>query len=140
MKEREITICGKQVKMIYCTATENAFEEITEKSISVFVPKFGKDDEGKDIITKPAEAKIGDYVSLAIAGIVAAYAKDKKDTPISTEYVLYNCPPTERNDMIVAIAELRNEWYSIPKVVADTVKAENEQAGQGEGDEDTPKN
>ena len=140
MKEREITICGKQVKMIYCTATENAFEEITEKSISVFVPKFGKDDEGKDIITKPAEAKIGDYVSLAIAGIVAAYARDKKDTPISTEYVLYNCPPTERNDMIVAIMDLRNEWYSIPKVVAETIEAENRHAGEGEAEGETAKN
>ena len=140
MKEREISICGKQVKMIYCTATENTFEEISGKSISVFVPKFGKDEEGKDIITEPAEAKIGDYVSLAIAGIVAAYVKDKKDTPISTEDVLYNCPPAERNDMIVTITELRNEWYSIPKVVADTIEAENGQAGQGEAEEGAAKN
>ena len=30
--------------MIYCAATESGYEDISGKSISVFVPEFGKDD------------------------------------------------------------------------------------------------
>ena len=103
--------------MIYCSATENGYEEISGKSISVFVPEFGKDDEGNTIIVKPAEATIGDFVSLAFAGIVAAYVRDKKDVPITSEYLLYEATPAERNDMLTAIVELRNAWYRVPEVI-----------------------
>ena len=126
MNTKEITICGKQVKMIYCPATENGFEDLTNKSIRVFVPTFGKDEEGNDIIVEPAKAHIGDFISLACAGIIAAYAKDKQDAPITPEDILYNATPMERNDMITTIVELRAEWYGVPKAVSDQIQKDNE--------------
>lgn len=136
MNQKEITIGGKQVKMIYCAATENGFEDISEKSIQVFVPTFDKDKDGKVYVKEPAKAHIGDFVMLAFAGIVAAYVKDNEEVPVSSDEILYNTTPQERNDLITAIVELRNEWYSLPKVVADEVTAENANA---EGEEQ-PKN
>ena len=103
--------------MIYCSATENGYEEISRKSISVFVPEFGKDENDNTIITKQAEATIGDFVSLAFAGIVAAYVRDKKDVPVTSEYILYEATPAERNDLLTAIIELRNKWYEVPSVI-----------------------
>lgn len=120
--ERIITICGKEVKMIYCAATENGYEDLSNNSIGVFVPKFGKDDEGNDIIVKPAEAHIGDFVTLAIAGIIAYYAKNKQEVPITTEEILYDAKSSERNDMLNAIIEMRNEWYKVPDVVKPDMK------------------
>ena len=117
IQEKEITINGQQIKMIYCSATESGYEEISRKSISVFVPEFGKDDEGNTIIVKQAEATIGDFVSLAFAGIVAAYVRDKKDVPVTSEYILYEATPAERNDLLTAIVELRNAWYHVPEVI-----------------------
>ena len=135
MTEKTITICGKEVKMIYCTATENGFEQISPNSINVFVPTFGKDEKGEDIIIEPAQAKIGDFVTLAVAGIIAYYSYKQKEMPITTDDVLYSSTPQERNDLISAIIELRNEWYAVPATVSETL---NEDAANAKGDE--PKN
>ena len=139
MKQKEITINGQQVIMIYCTATENGFEEISRKSINVFLPTFGTDEEGNTIIKEAAPCTIGDWVTLAMAAIVAAYTKDGMDVPVSSEYMLYESTPQERNDLITSIVELRNEWYGVPKVVEDQLKQEAEQAGANGGKAE-PKN
>lgn len=135
MTKKTITICGKEVKMIYCTATENGFEQISPNSINVFVPTFGKDEKGNDIIIEPAQARIGDFVTLAVAGIIAYYSYMKKEMPITTDDVLYSSTPQERNDLISAIIELRNEWYAVPATVSETLKKD---AANAKGDE--PKN
>lgn len=123
--EKTITICGKEVKMIYCAATENGYEDLSNKSIGVFVPEFGKDEEGNDIIVKQAEAHIGDFVMLAIAGIIAYYAKNNQGVPVKTEEIIYESRPAERNELITAIVELRNEWYKVPSVVKPDMKPDN---------------
>ena len=131
--QKEITINGQQVMMIYCTATENGFEEISRKSINVFLPTFGTDEEGNTIIKEAAPCTIGDWVTLAMAAIVAAYTKDGREVPVSSEYMLYESTPQERNDLTMAIVELRNEWYGVPKVVEEQLKREAEQAGANGG-------
>ena len=116
--------------MIYCTATENGFEQISPNSISVFVPTFEENEQGETIIKEPAKATIGDFVTLA--AIVAAYSRDKQEPPVKSEYILYESTPQERNELISAIVELRNQWYAIPQSVADTIKKESDGA-QDEG-------
>ena len=123
--ETKINICGKEVGMTYCAATENGYEALSGKSVGVFVPTFGKDQEGNDIIIKPAEAHIGDFVTLAIAGIVAYHVKNGKDLPITSEEILYEANPKERNELISAIAKLRNEWYQVPTVVSPEIEKED---------------
>ena len=117
MKEKIINICGKEVGMIYCAATENGYEEIAKQSIGVFLPEFGTDGNGNTIVVEPPKAHIGDFVSLAYAGIVAYYARQKKDVPVSVEEILYKISPAERNELITSIVELRDEWYKVPEVV-----------------------
>lgn len=131
--QKEITINGQQVTMIYCTATENGFEEISRKSINVFLPTFGTDEEGNTIIKEAAPCTIGDWVELAMSAVVAAYTKDGKDVPVSSSYILYESTPQERNDLVTSIVELRNEWYGVPKVVEEQLKQEAEQAGVNGG-------
>ena len=133
--EKTISIGGKDVCICYCAATENGFEQISTNSINVFFPTFGKDEDGNDIIIQPAKATIADLVTLAFAGIVSAYAKRNEQPPITSEYILYDATPQERNDLITVIVELRNEWYKLPQTVKDTMK--NDTAGQ---EELTPKN
>lgn len=137
MTERKITICGKEVTMIYCAATENGFEQISGKRITCFVPTFETNDKGKTVIKEPAKAMIGDYIMLAFAGIVASYTKKKEEPPISSEEILYEATPQERNDMLAAVTELRNEWYGITAVVEETL---NKEAQGQEGKEGGEKN
>ena len=127
MKQKTIKLCGKDVEMIYCAATENGFEEIAGKSMSVFIPTIEN-----DVIKEPAKANIGDYVKLAVSGIIAAYARKKEEPPITSDDILYNATPTERNEMLTAIVELRNEWYAIPSVLESSLNAEKQP--------DSPKN
>lgn len=134
MTEKTINICGKEVGMIYCAATENGFEILSGRSINVFVPEFGKDEQDNDIITKPAEATIGDYMTLALAGIIAYYTKAKQDTPITSEDIMYDAKPTERNLLVSTVIELRSQWYGIPSVVAEELKAEQQEGDKKKED------
>lgn len=117
MTEKTITICGQEVRICYCAATENAFENITGKSISVFVPTFGKDENGNTIITEPAKAMTGDWMFLGIGGIIAAYSKNNQESPIDTNKVLFDATPKDVSNLITAIIELRGQWYKVPEII-----------------------
>ena len=47
--EKNIQICGKQVTMRYCAATETGYEKISGKSSAIFVPEIEKDEDGNII-------------------------------------------------------------------------------------------
>ena len=110
--------------MRYCAAAESGYEQLAGKQISVFIPKFGKNDQGEDIIVKPAEATTYDFLTLASAAIVAAYSRNDETPPITTENILYDASPKEVTHLLNTVIELRNEWYGVPKVMADADKAE----------------
>ena len=132
--EKTIKLNGQEVSMIYCAATENGYEKASEQSISVFVPTLGKNDKGETIIEEPAKATIGDFLTLAFAGIVAAYARKQQQAPVTAEYILYDATPEERNDLIIGITELRTAWYEVPAVVKTDEQPANVDA------EEQPKN
>lgn len=104
MKSRTITLCGKEVEVIYCAATETGFETLRDKSMGVFAP-----DEGK--------ATTEDYIALGFVGIIAAYTRRGEDVPITSADILYDATPAEVQSLIVTILELRNEWYQVPSIV-----------------------
>jgi hypothetical protein len=126
MTSKKITICGKEVELFYCAATENGYERISGgKTIGVFLPTFKSDGDGNQVIDKLPEATNEDYMLLAIAGIVAADTYHKREAVINSEDILYNATPTERKLLIETIAELRNEWYEVPKIIAEIIHKEN---------------
>lgn len=129
MTSKKITICGKEVELFYCAATENGYERISGgKTIGVFIPTFKTDEEGNQVIDQLPEATNEDYMLLAIAGIVAADTYHKRDAVINSEDILYNATPTERKTLIETIVELRNEWYEVPKIIAEIIHKENAKA------------
>ena len=136
MTEKKLSICGHDVTMIYCAATEDGFERISQKSINVFVPNFGKNDNGETIVIEPAKATIGDYALLGLAGIIAYCTREKIDVPISTNNILFDITPQERNQLITAVADLRREWYDVPKVVADDIEEDRKQHANEEEKDD----
>ena len=129
MTSKKITICGKEVELFYCAATENGYERISGgKTIGVFLPTFKSDGDGNQVIDKMPEATNEDYMLLAIAGIVAADTYHKREAVINSEDILYNATPTERKLLIETIVELRNEWYEVPKIIAEIIHKENAKA------------
>ena len=139
MTSKKITICGKEVELFYCAATENGYERISDgKTIGVFIPTFKMDEDGNQVIDKLPEATNEDYLLLAIAGIVAADTYYKREAVINSENILYDATPTERRLLVDTIIELRNEWYEVPKIIAEITRKENAKA-KADADEQ-PKN
>jgi hypothetical protein len=129
MTSKKITICGKEVELFYCAATENGYERLSGgKTISVFIPTFKMDEEGNQVIDKLPEATNEDYMLLAMAGIVAADTYYKREAVIKSEDILYDATPTERRLLIETIVELRNEWYEVPKIISEITRKENAKA------------
>lgn len=119
--EKTITICGKEVRMRYCAATESGYEKMAHQSSAVFaatIKKFKED--GTPEIIEPPKAVGSDFLQLAIAGIVAAYAKDDQTPPITSDEILYDAGPDETLLLTTTIIELRREWYNIPATIPES--------------------
>lgn len=107
--EKTINILGRKVRIRYCAATENGFEQLRQKSVY-------------DIDFKSQE----DLIALAISGIVAAYSMDDKQPPVTSKDVMYSAKPQEIIDMVTAIIELRSAWYEVPSVVPQDEKPQDD--------------
>ena len=133
--EKTIKICGKEVQMRYCAAAETGYERLSGQSSDIFVPDVEKDEEGniKNVIQK---AKADDYIKLAIAAIIAAYARKEQDPPITADDIIYDAEPEEVSALITSVVELRAKWYNIPTVVSE----QNDTPEETEEGDDKPKN
>ena len=116
--ERIIQILGKDVRLRYCAATENGFEQLRKKPVY-------------DIDFKSNE----DLTALALSAIVAAYARNNEEPPISSNDLLYDAKPTEIIELIKTVIELRAAWYELPAVVKP-----DEQPKDEDNDEEKAKN
>ena len=115
--ERTINILGKDVRLRYCAATENGFEQLRSKSIY-------------DIDFKSNE----DLIALSMAAVIAAYARNDENPPVSGDDLLYDAKPSEIVELIKTVMELRSEWYEVPSVVP------AEQNPTDDDEEERPKN
>lgn len=107
MAEKKITILGREVRMMYCAATENAFEEIAQKSIFEFNAKSQKD-----------------LLTMVVSTILTAYLSTDEQPPVSDSDLLYKCSSAELLEAVKTMIELRNQWYEVPLPVAEELKAE----------------
>ena len=136
MTEKTIKICGQDIRMIYCAATENGYEDMSGKKISVFLPTFGKNENGETIVTEPAKATNKDFMMLAFAAIIAAYVSKGEEVPFDSDKFLYEASAEDVATLLTAIIELRADWYHISEVVNHII---NKEAHEQPGDEQ-PKN
>lgn len=116
IKEKTINICGKEVSIRYCAATETGFEQLSGKSSDIFTPKPERDSDGNIVGYAPL-ANMDDYIKLSIAAIIAAYSAKGEDAPVTAEDVMYNASSKDISGMLTAVIQLRNQWYDIPSVV-----------------------
>ena len=121
--ERIITICGKEVNMIYCAATELGFELQSGHKMDVFLPTpIEWDTDGNPTEFEPAKATTFDFLYLANAAIVAAYDIDDQKPPIKDKDILYHATPQEVSNLLTTVVMLRVEWYKVPDVVKPDMK------------------
>ena len=116
--EKSIIICGKEVRLRYCAATETGFEQLAGKSIG-------------DIDFNSQE----DLIRLSVAAIIAAYQRNGEEPPIESKEILYDAKPAEIIELFKAILEVRAAWYNVPLVLEESIKAE-----QADQSDEAPKN
>ena len=121
--EKTITICGKEVRLRYCAATENGFELMSGKKI------YEIDFQSQEDLTR-----------LAIASIIAAYERDGQDAPIEAKEILYDATPAEIVELFKTTMELRAAWYEVPLILKEQIEAENAAAASPSESEELPKN
>ena len=121
--EKTIQILGKDVRLRYCAATENGFEQLRKKSVY-------------EIDFKSNE----DLTALALSAIVAAYARKEEEPPITSEDLLYEAKPTEIVELIKTVIELRAAWYAVPKTVPESEFNEQPEGKGGEKNVQQPAN
>lgn len=150
-KERTVTLTVErdgeekqiEVRLRYCTATETGFETMTNgKNVSVFNPKVKTNESGRIEIVEPAKATTQDYIMLAMAAIVAAYARNNEEPPVNAEDIMYDAKPAEVENLLKTVMIMRAEWYATPKAVDDLIEKDKRNA-QTDGEkpkEDAEKN
>lgn len=131
MNAKTITICGKDVEMLYCAATETGYESISGQSCEIFIPEISKDKKGKEQIRMRATTR--DYIQLAVAAVIAAYTRKGEDAPVTADDILYNATSQEVTKLITTVIELRNAWYQVSSVIKpedDIQKDQKEEEGK----------
>ena len=131
MNAKTITICGKDVELLYCAATETGYESLSGQSCEIFIPEISKDKKGKEQIRMRATTR--DYIQLAVAAVIAAYTRKGEDAPVTADDILYNATSQEVTKLVTTVIELRNAWYQVPSVIKpedDTQKDQKEEEGK----------
>jgi len=130
MNAKTITICGKDVELLYCAATETGYESISGQSCEIFIPEISKDKKGKEQIRMRATTR--DYIQLAVAAVIAAYTRKGEDAPVTADDILYNATSKEVTQLITTVIELRNAWYQVPSVIKPEDDTQKDQKEEGE--------
>ena len=121
--ETTITICGQEVGLRYCAAAETGYEQLSGKSSEVFSPTVKKRDaDGTPTEIDAPKATEYDYIMLALAAIIAYYAKRGEKEPVKSEDILYDATAQDVTQLMLTIVQLRNEWYKMPYVVQDEIE------------------
>lgn len=107
MIKKDITICGKQVTLGYCYATEIAYNKVVGEDVLPFIQESVKRyEEGQG----PDRQKT---VAFIIASAVAYYQSIGEESPIEADDLLYNANAQEFSQAAATVFELYKEFYEV---------------------------
>ena len=108
MITKEITICGKQVTLAYCYATEISYKILSDEDIIDF---------GQEIVEKIQREQMPDIrktIYLILAATNAYYEGKGEKAPVSDKELMYECTPQEIGQALGVIIGLRSQFYQVP--------------------------
>lgn len=115
MITKEITLCGKQVTLAYCYATEISYKILSDEDIIDF---------GQEIIEKIQHEQMPDIrksLFLILASMQSYYESlpagqdgKKQTSPIGDHELMYECTPKEIGQALGIIIGLRSQFYHVP--------------------------
>jgi hypothetical protein len=108
MITKEITICGKQVTLAYCYATEIAYKDLANEDL------FDYANHAIESIRAQRDPDIKKTI-LAIIACMMAYYEDADKMPVKDSEIMKNATPVDIGTAMLTILSMRSEFYHIPK-------------------------
>jgi hypothetical protein len=108
MITKEITICGKQVTLAYCYATEISYKILSDEDIIDF---------GQEVVEKIQHEQMPDIrktIFLIIASMQSYYKSKGEQCPVTDKELMYECTPQEIGMALGVIIGLRTNFYHVP--------------------------
>jgi hypothetical protein len=108
MITKEVTICGKQVTLAYCYATEIAYKNLCNEDMFDYIK------HAIESIQAERDPDIEKTIYAIIASMMAYY-EEKDKAPIKDTDLMKEAKPVEIGTAMLAILSMRTEFYNIPK-------------------------
>ena len=108
MITKEITICGKQVTLAYCYATEIAYKNMTNEDMFDYIQK------AVEAIQNQRDPDIEKTI-YAILACMMAYYEDADKAPVKDSEIMKQATPVEIGTAMLTILSMRSEFYHVPK-------------------------
>ena len=109
MITKEITICGKQVTLAYCYATEIAYKDLSDENIADYIK------EAVACIQQETDPDVKHTIYAIIACMLAYYQSRGEEAPLTDTDLMNDAKPAELGTAIFTIIGLRMDFYHIPK-------------------------
>ena len=109
MITKEVTLCGKQVILAYCYATEISYKILSDEDITDFI--------GEVIIAVQNKERMPDIrksMYLILAAMQAYYDSKDDKSPVTDKNLMYDATSEEIGMALGTIIGLRAEFYHIP--------------------------
>lgn len=117
MNTKEITICGKQVTLAYCYATEISYKILADQDIMNFMQEVSE-----ALQAEPQQMPdIRKTIFLLLASMQSYYDSlpagqngQKPQSPVTDEDLMYHCTPQDLGVALGTILGLRSQFYHLP--------------------------
>lgn len=125
MITREVTLCGKQVTLAYCYATEIAYKDLTQEDIIKYIRY------AIECIQSKEDPDIKQSVFAIVACMIAySQSKNEEETPVTDKELMLNMSPLELGKAVLAIISMRLEFYKVPDQESSEKKTEKKGKGK----------
>lgn len=123
MVQETIQLCGKDVTLAYCYATEISFKLLADEEIHDFL---------REATTKVQSQQMPDIrkaIFLILAAASAYYESKGEELPIADKDLMNDCGPDEFGTALGTVIRLYMEFYHLPG--SEAAKVAKEAEGKG---------
>ena len=109
MLTKEITLCGRQVTLAYCYATEIAYKDLSDENIADYIK------EAVACIQQETDPDVKHTIYAILACMLAYYQSRSEEAPLTDTDLMNDAKPAELGAAIFTIIGLRMDFYKVPK-------------------------
>ena len=107
MITKEITLCGKQVTLAYCYATEIAYKDLSNEDMLDYAK------HAVEAIQAQRDPDIKRTIFTILACMMAFY-EDADKAPVKDSDIMKDATPVEIGTAMLTILSMRSEFYHVP--------------------------